>query len=514
MDLPAVTSDLGLHVRDAVLITEAEPIDAPGPRIVWANPAFTDMTGYTLEEVIGRTPRLLQGPDTDLAALKRIRVALEAWQPVREVLKNYTKEGKPFFVELAIKPIADETGWFRYWVSVQRDVTAWVEQEEEFRRAREEAESANRMKSEFLANMSHEIRTPLNGVLGMAQLLQLMDLDEEQQGAVSTIISSGQSLLGLIDDILDITKAEAGRIELEPKPTTARSLVDQAAEAVRGVALTKGLRIRTEAGQDADTPFLVDPRRLRQVLINVAGNATKFTEEGEVVLASDADGAHMVFEVRDTGPGVPPSEREAIFDRFRQVDGSATRRHDGAGLGLAIAKGIVTAAGGTIAVTDAPEGGACFRIVLPFQRTESHESSPSEKGAQAASVQERRALVVDDNEVNRMVVKGALGLQGWTVVSADCGKDGLQAWRDNSFDLVIVDRRMPDMGGLEVIRAIRSDEAAGGDAGPVPILMLTADAVVDTENMAREAGADAFLSKPFSLDQLFDVVDTLVHERG
>ncbi|MEO1480195.1 MAG: histidine kinase dimerization/phospho-acceptor domain-containing protein, partial [Bacteroidota bacterium] len=292
MDLSAVTSDLGRHVRDAVLITEAEPIDAPGPRIVWANPAFTDMTGYALEEVIGRTPRLLQGPDTDLAALKRIRVALEAWQPVREVLKNYTKEGKPFFVELAIKPIADETGWFRYWVSVQRDVTAWVEQEEEFRRAREEAESANRMKSEFLANMSHEIRTPLNGVLGMAQLLQLMDLDEEQQGAVSTIISSGQSLLGLIDDILDITKAEAGRIELEPKPTTARSLVDQAAEAVRGVALTKGLRIRTEAGQDADTPFLVDPRRLRQVLINVAGNATKFTEEGEVVLASDADGAH------------------------------------------------------------------------------------------------------------------------------------------------------------------------------------------------------------------------------
>ncbi|MEO1077523.1 MAG: histidine kinase dimerization/phospho-acceptor domain-containing protein [Bacteroidota bacterium] len=210
MDLSAVTSDLGRHVRDAVLITEAEPIDAPGPRIVWANPAFTDMTGYTLEEVIGRTPRLLQGPDTDLAALKRIRVALEAWQPVREVLKNYTKEGKPFFVELAIKPIADETGWFRYWVSVQRDVTAWVEQEEEFRRAREEAESANRMKSEFLANMSHEIRTPLNGVLGMAQLLQLMDLDEEQQGAVSTIISSGQSLLGLIDDIHKHTHTRLG----------------------------------------------------------------------------------------------------------------------------------------------------------------------------------------------------------------------------------------------------------------------------------------------------------------
>ena len=285
MKIADVTTDLGRHVRDAVLITEAEPIDAPGPRIVWVNHAFTEMTGYTAEEVVGETPRILQGDDIDRAALDRIRASLEAWSPCREILKNYTKAGEPFWVELDIKPITDSSGWHQYWVAVQRDVTELVTRQEELKLAKEAAETANQMKSEFLANMSHEIRTPLNGALGMAQVLALTDLDARQRRAVETIISSGQSLLGLIEDVLDLSRIEAGRLELEPAPTTARALLDAAADAVRGVTVTKGLELRLETGAEADTAFMIDPRRARQVLINLAGNAAKFTEAGQVTLA-------------------------------------------------------------------------------------------------------------------------------------------------------------------------------------------------------------------------------------
>lgn len=512
MKIEDVIGDLGRHVRDAVLITAAEPIDAPGPRIVWVNDAFTEMTGFTPEDAIGESPRILQGDDTDRAALDRIRECLEAWRPCREILKNYTKAGEPFWVELDIKPIADSTGWYRYWVSVQRDVTELVERQDELEAAKKAAETANQMKSEFLANMSHEIRTPLNGALGMAQVLALTELDARQRRAVETIISSGQSLLGLIEDVLDLSRVEAGRLELEAQPTTARALLEATADAVRGLMVSKGLELRLETGAGADAEFMVDPRRARQVLINLAGNAAKFTEAGQVTLACFVRDESVVFEVRDSGPGVPEHLRETIFQRFRQGDGSLSRAHEGAGLGLAIAARIVSAAGGTISVDEAREGGACFTMTLPFHHADQGRigaiAAGQANGAAGGAAGGRTALLIEDNPVNRAVVEDALGLSGWTVKSAERAELGLEAFQSGSYSLVIVDRQMPGLNGEQAIVRLRASERDSGRAR-TPVLMLTAHAMAGAEAAALKAGADAYLAKPLDLERLIALADEL-----
>lgn len=517
MPLEHVTGELGRHVRDAVVITEAEPIDLPGPRIVWVNQAFCDMTGYSREEAIGQTPRLLQGPDTDPQARARIREALQAWRPMREVLKNYTKDGEPFWVELDVKPIADAAGWHHYWVAVQRDVSEQMNHQAALREARDAAEAANRLKSEFLANMSHEIRTPLNGALGMAQVLALTDLDARQRRAVDTIISSGKSLLGLIEDVLDLSRIESGHLQLDSDTVTGRALITDAAEAVRGVTTAKGLTLSVQPGPGGDTVFHADGRRIRQVLINLAGNAAKFTAHGQVIVSCQASGDQMVFEVRDTGPGVEASQREVIFERFHQGDGSLARRHGGTGLGLSIARQIVQACGGAITVDDAAEGGAAFRVVLPM--------TPASAGAPAAlkanpdpapvadrgraSDRARRALVIEDNRVNQAVVRDCLALADWSVDCEDRAEPGLRAWRAGDYDLVIMDRQMPDMNGEEAIRRLRREEADHKERRRTPVLMLTAHALSGAEDAALDAGADAYLPKPVDLERLIAVASDL-----
>lgn len=513
MGLSKVAGDLGDHVRDAVVITEAEPVDIPGPRMVWVNRAFTEMTGYTPMEAIGQTPRILQGPDTCPDTRARIRDNLKNWRPIRETLKNYTKDGEPFWVELDIKPIADEGGWCHYWVAVQRDVTQHVADADALRQARASADAANRLKSEFLANMSHEIRTPLNAVLGMAQVLKLTELDARQRNAVETIIGSGQSLLGLIEDVLDLSRIEAGQLKLEPLPTTPRSLIEAAAEAVRGVSVQKGLTVELHPGHGSDTPCLLDPRRMRQVLINLAGNATKFTETGKVVLTSQITRNKLVFEVRDTGPGVPEDQYEIIFDRFRQGDSSYTRAHGETGLGLAIVKDLVGAAGGRIDVGRASEGGAQFTVTLPAVEAEGARPAVETAIEEVPAPSRRKVLVIEDNAINREVVAEAMTLNGWDVDTAEQAEPGLEHWRDNTYDLIIMDRQMPGMSGEEAVAQIRAEEKEA-DRRKTPILMLTAHALVGAAQSARDAGVDAYVTKPFDLDRLLAVSAKLTNQKS
>jgi PAS domain S-box-containing protein len=509
MNLTDVTGQLGSHVRDAVVITEAEPVDLPGPRMVWVNDAFTQMTGYTRQEAIGQTPRLLQGPDTAPDVRARIRASLKAWRPIREVLKNYTKDGDPFWVELDIKPIADTNGWYHYWVAVQRDVTEHVLAARQLDEARAAAEAANRLKSEFLANMSHEIRTPLNGVLGMAQVLTLTDLNARQRSAVETIISSGTSLLGLIEDVLDLSKIEAGQLALEPLPVTPKSLIEDAGQAVKGVALQKGLHLDICAGTGSETACLLDPRRVRQILINLTGNATKFTDRGKVMITSAIEDGKVVFEVRDSGPGIAEDKREIVFERFRQADSSHARHHSGAGLGLAIVKDLVDALEGEVSIGTAPEGGALIRVTLPFIPVKSPVMATgggSDRAQTLAST--RTALLVEDNAINREVVCETLRLNGWQVDVAERAADGLEAWRKGQPDLIIMDRQMPGLSGEDAVARLRAEEADTGRAR-TPILMLTAHALAGAAESAKAIGVDAYMVKPFKIDALITLADTL-----
>ena len=297
---------------------------------------------------------------------------------------------------------------------------------------------------------------------------------------------------------------------LEANPTKADDLITAAEQAVRGLAKQKGLTLRVEAGPGSQVPFLGDERRLLQVLINLVGNAAKFTEQGEIVLTSAIENEQVIFVVRDTGPGVPVNMREAIFDRFCQVDSSSTRNDGGAGLGLTIVKQIVEASGGVVAVDEAPQGGAVFTVSIPFRsavRAPETALAPQNSRPDALATS-RRALVIEDDEINRTIVKAALELSGWVVESANRAEAGLAEWRKGEFDLVVMDRHMPGMNGEDAIRVLRAEETTCQKAR-TPILMLTANAMVGTDRAAIEAGADAYLTKPFDIAELTRVTDQL-----
>jgi CheY-like chemotaxis protein len=305
-------------------------------------------------------------------------------------------------------------------------------------------------------------------------------------------------------------------------------MMESAGEAVRGVCVQKGLTLRIEPGEGADTRFMADPRRTRQILVNLAGNAAKFTSEGRVVIAArvkdraqelaqnraqnraenQTRDACVVFEVRDTGPGVPPALRAAIFERFRQGEASLSRDHEGVGLGLAIANDLAALAGGALEVDDAPEGGALFRLILPLVAADPVKTPAprATEAGDAAPAPRRHALLVEDNAVNCEVIEEALVLHGWQVSAEIRAEPALTRLRHEAFDLVIMDREMPGMSGEEAIRAIRAMDTAVRN---IPILMLTAHAMAGARDSALAAGADEYLAKPVVLDQLVAVAARL-----
>jgi PAS domain S-box-containing protein len=360
------------HANDVAILTKAQPLDEPGPRIVYVNPAFTETTGYTAEEAIGRSPRFLQGHDTDPAKRKRIRTALEAREPVVVELKNYTKAGEPFWVELSIVPVIDEAGACTHFLSVQRDVTdrhAYEQQlryaRDEAEAAREEAESMNRLKSAFLANMSHEIRTPLTSILGFSEVL-LDDVAEEHQHFMELIVRSGQRLMRTLNSVLDLARIEAGEMPLTP---TAFDLATQMEAAIRlfePTATREGLDLRFDRPNDPVTVHL-DEGALDRIVDNLTSNAIKFTREGHVHVALHATDAVVQIDVADTGIGIGHAFLPHLFEAFKQESTGMGRSFEGTGLGLKIVHRLVTMMGGTIDVESAPGQGTTFSVRLPRQ---------------------------------------------------------------------------------------------------------------------------------------------------
>ena len=400
-------------------------------------------------------------------------------------------------------------------VSVVHDITEAKRHELELEEARQRAEAANRTKSAFLANMSHEIRTPLNGVLGMSQLLARTQLDERQQKMIATVQSSGRALLSIINDILDISKIEAGLMTLDPEPAVLAGICDQALAAVTATAQEKGLDLSVSIAPDLPETIEVDHRRLGQVLINLLGNAVKFTEAGSVKLVVRAlDAAHIRFEVIDTGPGITPAQRAIIFDRFRQLDASFSRAHEGAGLGLALSREFAELMGGEISVESEPGEGASFRLDLPLmaRRSGVPDTAGLAKRKRWRAPRAARILLAEDNATNRetlVMFLQELGLQ--EPVCAANGQEALEAARAQDFALVIMDISMPVLSGLDAIAAIRS----GKDCrARVPILALTAHASSEDRDQCLKAGANEYLAKPVDLDALAGALSRLLNVKA
>ncbi len=368
-----------------------------------------------------------------------------------------------------------------------------------------EAEASARAKAEFLANMSHEIRTPLNGILGMGKLLAESPLGDEQRRFATAIQRSGEGLLATINDVLDLTKIEAGRVELEVRTFDPNVLVDDLAALYGAEARARGLTFSRVPSIGVPTRLRGDPHRLRQVLGNLLGNAVKFTERGSVTLAVDAEptptGARLDFRVTDTGIGIPAERLGSIFDSFVQADGSITRRFGGTGLGLTIARRLVECMGGTLTVQSEPGRGSSFRVTVELPSDP--DPAPPPAPARATPVEGLRVLVVEDNEINLDYLRALLGRAGVDVRCAADGRAGVEAWRREAPDVILMDVQMPVLDGFGATRAIRAAEAGGAR---VPILALTAHAIAGYGDACREAGMDDYLTKPVRAELLLEAI--------
>lgn len=468
--------------------------------ILQANPAIFELFRARPEEVLGRT-------STELGVWPS---ASERENFVRDVAERGVVLNREVTLRVNERPLdcllsaaSIEAFGRKCILTIVTDITVRKRLEAELHEARKRAEDANRAKSEFLANMSHELRTPVAGIIGVTRILFEQAADGPTRDGLRLIRESSDMLLEIINDVLDLSKIEAGRLDMESIPFNPREAMRSALSLAQIMAGQKGLSFEVEMADDLPRAVRGDPVRLRQVLNNLLSNAVKFTEKGEVRVVVSATGqddgaARIAFSVRDTGIGIPEEKLGAIFESFTQADGSTTRRYGGSGLGLAISRHLATLMGGDIAVQSRVGEGSVFTAELPFPLADAAELPPEEPGeaadGPAVSARPLSVLVVEDHAVNRILLKHLLARKGHKVVLAESGQAALSALVPGLFDVVVLDGQMPGMDGIETARRIRALPDPG--LSRLPLVGLTAHALPEYRERFMQAGIDAFFVKP------------------
>lgn len=519
-----------LNASDGIILAEAGDID-DGPYIVYVNDAFSEITGYSSEEIVGKTPRILQGDNTDRRTLDAMKEALKKGEPFSGELINYHKSGSEYWIKISIVPIRNKEGDITHFAAIERDITERKRADYELKnmmiqlkRANLKAEAsakdleaslivaekASQAKSEFLANMSHELRTPMNGVLGLCEILLDSRLDDEQKENADTIYKSGQNLLAILNDILDISKIEAGELDIEHIPFDVSTAVRELMQLYVVRAEQQGLELKEE---HADVPDVVmgDLGKVQQVLRNLVGNALKFTEHGSITIISrtkQIDGEdYLYFAVKDTGMGIPADKLEAIFEKFSQADTSVTRKFGGTGLGLTICQQMAYLMGGDIGVESTEGKGSKFWFTIPLRKANEGVKAlnlfeEKQAGESLALPLHANILAVDDHPVNRMFVTKILAKLGFkNVTLAEDGREALEKIAANDYDIVLMDCQMPELDGYQATTMLREIETAAGSKR-LPVVALTANAMVGDREKCINAGMDDYLSKPIKADKL------------
>lgn len=479
------------------------------------NKAFIEFSGFARSEVIGKTLKEVFHhylPEGRYQALeKQVIKDGSFFYNVEELVEQNEKK---IWVHTNIAPVRSKEGKIIGLIGISWDISSQKNHEQQLRHARDMAEEGVRIKDLFLTNMSHEIRTPLNGIIGMAEILRQTSLQKNQKDYLTSLLNSARHLMGLIEDVFEFSAIETGKYKPEEDKFSLTRLLDQVKEEFKNETDNKGIKIQVNIDKRLPQLFIGDKGSLRIVLRNLLSNAIKFTHEGHVALIVKPEKSlknsrlTIRFEVKDTGIGIKDVYINKIFESFSQVDISTTKNYQGTGLGLAISKRLVEIMKGKIGVQSAEGKGSVFWFVIPL-KVEVPEEETFDESRIIELLKEFRILMVEDNLINQKISKVILEKSGCKLDVANNGKEGLEKYKENPYDLILMDIQMPVMDGLEATRKIRQFEKKQGERHAF-IVALTANAMESDREKAKESGMNGFIAKPFNPKELLKILHDFI----